>query len=79
MQYLADAHAWDFSRHVGLDLRWMAWAILSEKRAKEELAEVYKKVQIYNLLAGWWGIIAFIWNLMALYNNAKAKKQLDSL
>ena len=46
---------------------------------KDQLAEVYKKVQIYNIVAGWWGIVAIIWNLMALYRNSQALKKLNSL
>jgi hypothetical protein len=46
---------------------------------KEELGEIYKKVQLHNLGLGWWGVIAFIWNLVALYRNNKYKKQLDAL
>ncbi len=46
---------------------------------KDELKEVYQKVLTHNLLAGWWGLIAFVWNLMALTRNAKAMKKLNSL
>jgi hypothetical protein len=46
---------------------------------REELGEIYKKTQLYNLALGWWGIVAIVWNLMALYRNSKSKKQLDTL
>lgn len=46
---------------------------------KAELAEIYKKILMHNLLFGWWGIIAFVWNIMVLYRNSKAKKLLQTL
>ena len=46
---------------------------------KVELEATYKKIQIHNLLLGWWGIISFFWNALALYRNAQAMKKLRSL
>jgi hypothetical protein len=45
----------------------------------EQLEAAYKKVLIHNVLAGWWGIFSFVWNLMALYRNWKALKSLHAL
>jgi hypothetical protein len=45
----------------------------------EELQAVYKKVLIHNLLAGWWEIFAFFWNIIALAANARARRQLQKL
>ena len=46
---------------------------------KQELSEVYSNVLTHNLLFGWWGIISFFWNIMAITNNAKAMKKLKEL
>ena len=47
--------------------------------SKEDLIDIYKKVQMHNFLFGWWGIIGFVWNIMAIRRNIKAKQQLESL
>jgi hypothetical protein len=46
---------------------------------KEELAAIYNKVLTHNLLFGWWGIVAFVWNIMAITRNASAMRQLKEL
>ena len=59
--------------------------IISQQRTRvahgnpEQLNAFYKKILTHNLLFGWWGIISFFWNIIALYRNAKAKKLLEKL
>ena len=45
----------------------------------EECEALYRKVRTRNLLVGWWGIFAFIWNAMALSKNRQTMQQLREL
>jgi hypothetical protein len=46
----------------------------------EQLEAAYKKVRVYNLLCGWWGVpFGVIWTPMALARNAAALKKLKAL
>lgn len=45
----------------------------------EQCLAGYNGVLTHNLTLGWWSIIGFVWNLMALFRNASALKQLKQV
>jgi hypothetical protein len=66
-----------------IEVKGMLFLVRRNIRARsgslEELQEFASEVKRNNLLLGWWGVVALVWNVMALRRNGAALKKLRGL